>query len=263
MSESILKVENTSFTYDGARLIFDDVSFELEQGDIFSILGPNGAGKSTLLNCIGGLYAPQKGSVQLGGEDIHTIPHQKRALMIGFVSQIQNDTLDLSVRDYIVLGRAPHLGLMEMPGDEDYAVVDKLMDRFGITYLADQSILRTSGGERQQAQIARVLAQKPSLILMDEPTNHLDYGNQLKILRMICQLSKDEGITIVLTTHMPDHAILLKGKTGLLDREGHMLTGLTGDIITEDSLRRIYNDDIYLVQVDKVNRMVCIAGNVR
>ena len=98
--------------------------------------------------------------------------------------------------------------------------------------------------------------------MLDEPTNHLDYGNQLKVLSIISHLAAEKKIAMILTTHTPDHAILLGGKTGILSREGEMVIGRTEDIVTEENLRRIYRAKMHLVDVECVGRKVCIAGNL-
>lgn len=123
------------------------------------------------------------------------------------------------------------------------------------------TLLNCIGGERQQAQITRVLVQEPRLILLDEPTNHLDYGNQLKIVKTVSQLAA-EGVAVVMTTHMPDHAILLNGSAGLMGADGRMTSGPAGSVISEAALRELYHTNLHLVYVDPLGRMACVAGKL-
>ena len=124
--------------------------------------------------------------------------------------------------------------------------------------LAFRPYTNISGGERQQAVIARAIVQQPELILFDEPTNHLDYGNQLNMIQMIRRLA-DKGYSIILTTHMPDHAIILNGKVGVLSPDGSFCCGSTEELMQEELLCRLYHSPLRIVYVKEVGRKVCIA----
>lgn len=256
-----IEIDKISYSFHNKRVVFSDISFSVEQGEIFSILGPNGAGKSTLLNCIANLYTPTAGEIRLDGVPLHKLELRQVACKIGYVPQIHMPAYAYTVRDFVVMGRAPRLGTFSMPGAADYQKADEAMEKMGITHLARQPYTELSGGERQQTMIARVIVQDPELILLDEPTNHLDYGNQLRALKMIAGLAA-QGYSVIMTTHMPDHTILLGGKTGLLDRNGHMRSGSSTEIVCEENLRHIYRSDLRLVYVDSVGRNVCIPANL-
>jgi len=213
------------------------------------------------VNCLSNLLTPLRGNILLKGKDIAHIPINEIAKVLGYVPQVHIPTFAYSIRDYVVMGRAPHMGLLSVPGETEYEKVDTVLKQMGIEHLADKLYTQISGGERQQVQIARVLVQESEIILFDEPTNHLDYGNQLKILQIISDLAK-KGLTILMTTHMPDHAILLGGKVGILDRDGHMLVGAAETIISEESLKNIYNTQLHLIYIEQIKRMTCVAGNI-
>ena len=259
----ILAVNQISFSYDRNETIFSNVSFSLNHGEIFTILGANGAGKSTLLACLERQLKPESGVILLEGENTAGMSASALARKVGFISQVQSIAFEFTVRDYLVLGRAPHLGMLKLPGKYEYEIVDNVMQQMGITYLAHKSITRISGGERQQVQIARVLVQRPKLILMDEPTNHLDYGNQVKVLKMIVALAEEEKMAIVITTHVPDHAIMLGSKVGILDCSGQFIEGSAESIVTQDNLNRIYQTNLRMVYVKEVERLTCLACNIR
>lgn len=257
----LLEVKDLAFSYPNGQEIFNNVCFTLDEGEIFIILGPNGAGKSTLLNCLSNLLAPTHGQILLNGTDIHKMPLKEVAKHMGYVPQTHVPAFGYSVRDFIVMGRAPYLGMMEKPSKEDYAMADEVMERFNLTKLADKPYTEISGGERQQATIARAITQQPKIIMFDEPTNHLDYGNQLRTIKMIKELAK-EGYAIIMTTHMPDHAIILKGKAGILDGNGNLVVGPAADVLNEETLKRIYNIDLYIKYIPEVERNVCIPGKM-
>ena len=255
-------VQQATFGYKKDKPVFQDVDISLLPGDILSILGPNGAGKTTLLNCILNMFPLQQGSIHINGKQPREYSIEQFALEVAYVPQIQSSSLQYTVRDYVVMGRAPHLGLMQTPGSEDYTKADNVIAQMNCSHLSSKSFGNLSGGERQQVQIARALVQESKIILMDEPTNHLDYGNQLRILKIIVALA-EQGYTIILTTHMPDHAILLDGYTGILQPGGTMIVGHTKDVIREQSLTELYDTDLHMIYIEKLGRSACIAGNIR
>ena len=262
-AETKLEVRDLTFTYHGQKEpTFSHVNFSVEPGEIFVILGANGAGKSTLLNCIADTLVPQRGEILINGRDLREMSAGELALAMGYVPQISSPSFSYLVRDYIVMGRAPHMGLLRVPGEAEYTIAEEIMDYMGIRRLAEKPYDQISGGERQQVQIARVLVQKTGLILLDEPTNHLDYGNQLRIVREISQLARHNGLAILMTTHMPDHALLLNSKVGILDNAGHMTVGRAEEVISEEALRELYHTDLHLVYIEELGRRACVSGKL-
>ena len=256
-----LTAENLSYGYEDTNLLWKDVSFSVGKGEIFSIIGGNGCGKSTLLRCIIGFYRPFTGKVTLedGGETFSALEDggafTKR---IGYVPQIQNTAYSFSVRDYVVMGRAPHLGLFQKPGKEDYERTDDLLNEMGIYDIRDRSFNLLSGGQQRQAVIARAIIQDPEMIIMDEPTNHLDYGNQFRVIQMIEKLA-DRGMPILFTTHTPDHVLYLGSRAGIIMNHT-MIVGKAKDVITEKNLETIYHIPVHMVYLPQFSRTVCVAG---
>lgn len=256
----ILEVQNLSFQYSkNAEPTFHDVNFQLRKGEILTILGTNGAGKSTLLNCLANVLEASSGEILINGESIRKLNLKRVAQLIGYVPQNHIPAYDYSVRDFIVMGRAPHLGLLEKPSAKDYAIVDEVIEELGIEKLSGKAYTQISGGERQQALIGRAIAQQPEIIMFDEPTNHLDYGNQLRMIRKIRSLSQ-KGYTVIMTTHMPDHAMMIGGKTAVLNRDGVLKIGKTEEIITEQCLEELYQVKTRIVYIPEVNRKVCVVA---
>ena len=256
----ILDVQDLSFRYSkNAKPIFHNVNLQMEKGEILTILGANGAGKSTLLNCLANILEPCSGKILVNGASIHDMSLKKAAQLIGYVPQNHAPVYDYSVRDFIVMGRAPHLGMLEKPSEKDYAIVDEVIQELGIEKLADKAYTQISGGERQQALIGRAIAQQPEIIMFDEPTNHLDYGNQLRMVHKIKNLSKKD-YTVIMTTHMPDHAMMIGGKTAILGRDGTLKVGKTEEIITEKKLEELYQVKTRIVYIPEVGRKVCVVA---
>jgi iron complex transport system ATP-binding protein len=258
----MFEAEEVSFSYTSGCPILKDISFSLFAGDILTLLGPNGSGKSTLLDCLCGLMPIERGKISINGENSSSFSRAELARNVGYVPQLHMPIFDFPVRDYVVMGRAPYLGLLKTPGKREYKITDTVLASLNISHLADKLYSKISGGERQQVQIARVLVQEPRIILLDEPTNHLDYGNQIKILRLVAGLS-EKGITIILTTHMPDHPILLDGLVGILDGKGGMTMGRVGDIVSERALREMYRVDLRLVYIEELRRSACVIGKLK
>ena len=253
----ILEVNDLEFYYHREKPVFHNVSFGLEAGEILTILGPNGAGKSTLLNCLANLLDPVSGQILLEGKDLRDIPLKEVAQIIGYVPQNHTSAYSYTIRDFVVMGRAPYLGMFAKPSEKDYALCDRVMEDLGIMRFADHPYTEVSGGERQQAMIARAIVQEPRIIMFDEPTNHLDYGNQMRMIRKVQRLA-EQGYAVIMTTHMPNHAIQLGGKTAILNRQGLLRVGKTEEIITEEVLEEIYQEKIRLVYVKEAGRRICV-----
>lgn len=253
-----IKGNHIFYSYNSGHFILNDISFRFQSGEIVSILGPNGAGKTTLLNCLANLVPLDKGEIIINGQNIKKIHPRDVAKIIGYVPQIIVPSFDFSVLDYVVTGCAPHMGTFARPKEEHYQIAMEALKKIGIEKLCDRSYSNISGGERQQVSIARALAQRPSFILMDEPTAHLDYGNQIKVLKTIRSL-KEEGYGIILTTHNPDHVLLLQDKVSLLDREGRLISGESQSILKEQTLTQLYGTKLCLFYEESLHREVCAA----
>lgn len=159
------------------------------------------------------------------------------ARLVSYVPQNHEPSFGYTVKDFVIMGRAPRTGIFGRPTAEDEKICLQVMQEMGIDHLADRSYMEISGGERQEAMIARAIVQEPEVILFDEPTAHLDYGNQHRMLKMIRKMSQ-KGYAVVITTHNPDHALLLGDKAGILDKEGRMVSGPSREIITRKAYRR-------------------------
>lgn len=256
--DALLEVDALQFAYSKERTILNHISFSIGRGEIFVLLGPNGAGKSTLLFCLSGFFRDYEGEIRLKGRNIKAYSTRELSQNIGYVPQINHIQGDYKVRDYVAMGTAPYLGLFSVPTAKEYKTVDNILEKMGIASLSQRPINQLSGGEFQQVQIARTFLQKPDLILMDEPTNHLDFGNINRMLQRIKELSSQEGVSVLLTSHMPDHALVLNGNVGILNRDGTMQSGAPERIMTEEILSDIYDTNVCLPFVPEVHRYVCL-----
>ncbi len=258
----IYEIENVSFTYPSLdRKVLDGVNLKISEGDVLSVLGRNGSGKSTLLNCMLGSLKPQGGEIRLFGKSLRDMSERGIASVVGYVPQNHIPAFGYTVFDFVQMGCASRIGLFSHPGKKEHDDTAAVLSEMGIEPLSERPYTELSGGERQQATIARAIISRPRIVLFDEPTAHLDFGNQLRVLRLIKSLS-DKGFAVVITTHNPDHAMLLGGRAAILDRQGHLISGKVDDIITEASLKDVYSSDLKLKYIEEFGRKVCVYPNL-
>jgi len=242
---TLLKIENLSFSYGNTRIL-TDISIDVEKGEMLSVLGANGVGKSTLFRCILGLERGYKGSIVFGESSISQISARDLAKKIAFVPQSHSPTFNYSVFDMVLMGTTSQFGTLSMPSQKQTEVVDEALARVGIPHLRNRGYMKISGGERQLALIARALAQKASIIIMDEPTANLDYGNGLRVLRQIKELTRD-GITVIQSTHTPDHAFLFADRVVTIVDGKVSSVGTPNDVLTPDEIYALYKLDVKIV----------------
>jgi iron complex transport system ATP-binding protein len=139
-----------------------------------------------------------------------------------------------------------------VPSQRDTEIALQALATVGLQALARERYTQISGGERQLALIARALAQEPQVLLLDEPTSHLDFGNQMLVLETVRRLAGERGLTVLMATHAPDHALFVADRVALMKGGGFLAVGPPGQVMTEDNLRVLYRIDI---------RMVTVAGD--
>ena len=180
--------------------VLNSVSCAVSGGGWLALIGPNGAGKSTLIRAMAGLVA-YGGTVTLDEVDMRAMKAKERARVLAYVPQEPTLPPDLTVEQYVLLGRTPHLGYLATPGRHDRERARSAMARLDVTKFAQRRLARLSGGERQRAVLARALAGDPKVLLLDEPTSMLDVGHEQQVLELVDELRKDAGLTVVSTLH--------------------------------------------------------------
>ncbi len=219
--------------------VLHGVSLKLREGASVALLGPNGAGKSTLLDICLGWKRPESGHVLLAGRDIRTYSRREMGAWISLVPQNERVRFDYTVLEYLLLGRTPYLGQLEMPGTPDMAVARDALATVGIPELAERSVTALSGGEHQLMMIARALVQEPSILVLDEPTSQLDPGNRLGIVRLLHSL-QEQGATLLFTTHDPNLAAECASDAVLI-KDGHILkAGSEVEVLNGNNLSELY-----------------------
>ncbi len=253
-----LEVKNATFSYDGKRNIFEDISFSVDYGDVFCILGPNGTGKSTLLRCLCNLYSLNAGNIYIDGKDISSYTPKKLAKKIGFIPQVHTPTFPYSVLQVVMMGRTPHLNTFASPSHSDKEIAFEALRTVNIEHIWDKPYTELSGGQMQLVLMARVLAQEPEILLLDEPTSHLDVGNQIYTIKMIRKLSQ-KGLTLVMTSHFPDHTFLSSNKVGIMKDRKFLAMGPAEVVVTEENLQDAYGVPIKIVHIDgEIKRKIAV-----
>ena len=230
---------NLSYAYDPEKTVLHDISFELNAGEVLYILGRNGSGKTTLLHCLAGLLKPDIGQVMLADKAVEDYSAAERAQLIGLIPQLHTPAFAYSVREIVMMGRAPHLGWLGSPMPSDQVIVEDALEQVGLYELRDRPYTEISGGERQLALIARGLAQKCKVLLMDEPTAHLDLSNQHRVLEIITQLSRQE-LSFIISSHAPNDALAYADNVLLLNGGWITEYGLPKETLTEPILSSVY-----------------------
>ena len=240
-----LHVERVSFAY-RERPVLHDVSLEVAPGERFGLLGPTGSGKSTLVRLLSGVLRPASGRVSLGERDLATVSARDLARRVAVVPQETALDFPFSVLEVVLMGRAPHLGGFGFEGDRDLEAAELAMARTGVSDLSGRFFHELSGGEKQRVVIARALAQEPELLLLDEPTTFLDIRHVVEIFELLCGLSTEQGITLVVVLHDLNLAALYLNRLAFLKAGRVLASGDTEQVLDYRTIREVYETDVYV-----------------
>jgi iron complex transport system ATP-binding protein len=252
-----LSAHDLSIGYRG-HLVGAGISLALQPGEVLCLLGPNGAGKTTLFRTLLGLQRPLGGAVLLDGQPVARMRPIEIARAMAYVPQAHVTEFSYTVLDVVLMGRTARLKPFASPGPADEKIAHEKLASLGIGELAEHDYTRVSGGQRQLALIARSLAQETAILVMDEPTASLDFGNQTLVLGRIRQLAR-EGYGIVLSTHDPDHALLVASRVAIIADGGLRAVGAAQDVVTAEMLSAIYRTEV-IVEDTPSGRRVCVPA---
>lgn len=252
-----LVLDSVAIGYDGQPLA-EGINLALSGGSITCLMGPNGVGKTTLFKTVLGILRPLRGRILIDGHDIAALRPDRIARHVAHVPQAYQGDPSHTVIDIVVMGRTARLGLFATPGRDDYAAARRMLEALGIADLADRSADRVSGGQRQLMLIARALAQETDVIIMDEPTASLDLGNRFGLLAQIRALAA-RGLSLLVSTHEPEHAFAIADQVVLLGRGQPVEIGAVDAILTADRLRRLYGIELAIETTPLGRRVVSTA----
>jgi iron complex transport system ATP-binding protein len=241
----MIELERVSVSLGGARVVAG-VSASVERGEWVTLLGPNGAGKSTLLRAVGGLVRAE-GTIRVGGTPLARLDRRALARSVAVVPQLPSLPPALTVGDYVLLGRTPHLSYLARESGRDHAATARALERLDLVAFTHRSLGSLSGGERQRAVLARALAQEAPVLLLDEPTSALDAGRQQDVLELVDELRLEAGLTVLSAMHDLTLAGQYAQRLVLLDGGRVVAAGLPGDVLTEAIVSEHYGASVRVV----------------
>jgi iron complex transport system ATP-binding protein len=244
----VLAVRDLHFSY-GERPVLAGVSLAAGAGQVCGLFGPNGCGKTTLFRCCLGLLRARCETLAIGGVAIGGLPPAQRARLMAYVPQEHKPPFPLLVRDVVMLGRTPWLGLLGRETAADRCVVGEALDRFGLGELAAHPYDRLSGGQRQLVLVARAVAQQAPVMLLDEPASGLDFHNQVLIWQVLRALAAS-GTTIVCCTHDPNHVLWFCDRVAVMSAGVVIAEGPPRDALGAATLQRLYPDTCDVTTAD-------------
>ncbi|MEM8558127.1 MAG: ABC transporter ATP-binding protein [Bacteroidota bacterium] len=218
--------------------VLHDLSLTVQAGSVTALVGPNGSGKTTLLRTLAGLL-PHAGRLDLDGQALTRWSGRGRARALAFVQQRTSLAFDLSVRNFVALGRTPHRSWLAAPSEADRAAVDAALTTTGLVALQARSARTLSGGEHRRLLIAQALAQDTPTLLLDEPTAHLDLRHHLDLAALLQGLHA-QGRTLVVALHELDLAARLADHVILLDQGRLVADGPPAEVLTPAHLQAVF-----------------------
>jgi ABC-type cobalamin/Fe3+-siderophores transport system ATPase subunit len=236
----VIEFKDLVVTYPGAQQnAVDGVSFVAPRGKLTALAGPNGSGKSSIVKAVLRRADITRGSAAIDGRDVRLLPFPELARIVAVVPQREEATFPVQVREYVFLGRYPHLGLWRAPSKDDELAVDEALAQAGVEDLAARDTGALSGGEWQRVRIARALAQKCPTLVLDEPTTFLDVAHEMAIFELMSSLARS-GLGVLLVSHQLNLVARFADTIVLLDRGKVATTGSPADVMRADTLESIY-----------------------
>ena len=234
-----IQLERLTFSYNRSPFI-QEFSESFHHGSITSIVGPNGCGKSTLIKLMDGLLRAQSGSTLIEGVDTQIMTNRQRARLMAVLAQASRPPA-MSVYDLVACGRYPYQGNQGRLSTEDRHKIEEALVMAGIEHFRDYDLQRLSGGERQKAFIAMVLAQDTSIVVLDEPTTYLDIKACHELMHLIIRLNTEMNKTILMVIHDLDLALRYSGRMLVMDKGRHVMHGTVDEVLAAGVLESVFH----------------------
>ena len=233
----------------GGRHVVDGVDLRVDEGEWVALIGPNGAGKTTLIRAIARLL-PFEGTIELAGRRTGDLNRRELSRMLALVPQEPSTPPWMTVGEYVLVGRTPHLGALAREGRHDREAAARALARLDLLEYRERPLGTLSGGEKQRVVVARALAQEARIVLLDEPTAALDIGHQQQALELLDVLREESGLTLVAAMHDLTLAAQYADRMVLLDRGRVVADGPPNAVLTEHLIARHYDASIQVVELN-------------
>ena len=240
---AIINIEKLNYSY-GKKEVLKELSLDIDENKLTGIIGPNGCGKSTLAKNIIKYINGKFESFKIMDTDIRELTHKKIAQLISYIPQKSIIIPNISVFDYVLLGRFPLLkNSWDNYSEQDYEIVEKNINLLNIRELKDRNIETLSGGELQKALLARALTQEAKILLLDEPTSALDLNNAVEFMKILKNISIKKNISVIIIIHDLNLASLFCDSLIILKDGRFIEKGSPKEVINEENIKSVYNLD--------------------
>lgn len=220
--------------------VLRDLSFQVPSGSFTIVIGPNGSGKTTLLKILTGILPAAGGRVHLLDRPITAYPRKDLARTIALAPQLAAGDVPFTVEEVILMGRAPHQGLLALPRKQDLALVRQAMAFTDVTHLKSRRLDQLSGGELQRVIIARAFCQQSQILVLDEPTAALDPAHQVRIMNLLAELRRSARVTILMVSHDINLAAMYADRILVLHQGRAVGWGHPDEVLRADILENTY-----------------------
>ena len=242
-TEFILETKDLSVRYGKKSPTVENINLQIPRGSMVSLIGPNACGKSTIVKAVSRMLPHVSGEIILDGKSVSEYRRKEQAQKMAVL--LQNNTIPaaMTVRELMVYGRTPYVGLFDRISSKDEEIVDWAMERSGITHLQSRFVGQLSGGERQRVLFSMAITRQPKLLILDEPTTYLDVSHQIELLELANHLNQDMGVTVLMVLHELNQASFYSDSLYLMD-QGHIFChGTPSEVLTSENLRMVYGID--------------------
>jgi len=250
----VISLEDVRVSY-GPAVALDGVTERAADGEWLCLIGPNGAGKTTLLQAVA-RQVRHGGRIEVCGQPTGGMSRRKLARLVAYVPQRPQLPPDMTVGDYVLLGRTPHIGYLRVETDADRQISAELIDRLALSAMAGRELRTLSGGELQRLVLARALAQQAPVLLLDEPTSALDLGRRVDALELVDALRRERSLTVLSAVHDLTLAGQFADRLLLLDGGRVAAGGPPPSVLRDEVLRPHFGPRVEVLITDTGDRAV-------
>lgn len=233
----------------GEKVVLDDVSLSVAPGEWVALIGPNGAGKTTMLRAIAQLQ-PHTGGVRVAGRSMRELAHRERARLVAYLPQNPELPENMTVEEYVLLGRTPHIGYFSSESRTDLSRSAEAIELLELQAMSARRLSTLSGGELQRVLLARVLSQEAPVLLLDEPTSALDLGRRVDALDLLEKVRSNRDLTILAAIHDLTLAAEFATRVVLLSGTGIVASGDPREVFNEATLSASFGGAVRVIVTD-------------